>query len=147
MERFLPKPAVGWEPVYELLRCIGDVSDDPSVRAVHALALISGMQAGDSIDEWLLTELLSLAALDVDDPVCREAVGAPAGVFQGAGVLSVDWRRTSLLKREATSRSLIAEGRRNRNVYRDQVRSEMLAVEDGIQRALHSIEDLDDEEW
>ena len=89
--RFLPAPTIGWEPVYELLRCLGEATDDEVVRASECVSLITGMQAGEPIDEWLLRELLALAQLDVDNHETLEAVGPAVGLLQGAGILRVEW--------------------------------------------------------
>jgi hypothetical protein len=142
----LPKPKVGWDPVYELLRCLGQVATDPSVRADHSLTLIAGMQAGDPIDEWLLVELLALAGLDVGDPVCQAAIQEHVGDLVGAGVLQVVWGPGSPLQASATGRLRLARGRRERSRHRTHVLEQMRAVEDGLQRALDAMDEASGED-
>ena len=137
----LPRPGVGWEPVYELLRCLGEVSPDPSSRASHALTLIAGMQAGDPIDEWLLTQLLSLAGLDLRDAECVAAVGAHTADLVGADVLHVDWEGGSDLHRAASERFRLAKARRAQSRHRRHVLDQMRLVEEGLQRALDAVDE------
>jgi len=146
----LPAPAIDWDPVYELLRCLGEASDDPNDRAFQAVSLIAGMQANEPIDQWLLQELLSLAQLPVEDPASLRAISAPIGVLQGAGLLNVEWAIGSPLHLAATSSSDLSFGSENRGMFRRRVVDQMERVEAGLRlafEALEASEEDDTEDW
>ncbi len=124
----LPAPGVTWTEAYEVLRELGRAIPVPTRRASETLAVIAGMQAGETMDEWLLRELLALSGLDLSDPGHAEAVGAAVSAFLGAGLLDVEWEAASHL-RELTRTFDGGFGSRHSNTFRDGVVRRMRRLE------------------
>lgn len=131
--------------MYELLCCLRQVTADPDKRAEHSLTLVTGMQAGEPIDEWLLVELLAMAGIDLEEPDDRRAATRWMAALTGAGLLSVSWDRRSRLRHSARDRAALLKGERSRDRHRGRLEDQMRMVEEGIRRAMEVLEDSDDE--